>query len=100
MWAAVSRTWKQPLLAPHVSFVQETRVLEPEGAHAAPYTATLLLLSGHRMGVTDLWQLLEQSLLPSHIHLSQTPLNEIKQEQELPAGLKRAKHHSLSPCSQ
>lgn len=61
----------------------------------APYTATLLPLSEHRMGVTDLWQLLEQSLLPSHIHLSQTPLNEIKQEQELPAGLKRAKHHSL-----
>lgn len=97
VWAAASRTWKQPCSTPKVSFAQETRVLEPEGPHMAPFKATLLLLSEHRMGGTYLWQLLEQSLLPSHTHPSQTPLNAIKQGRELPSGLS-VLSTTLSPC--
>lgn len=105
-WAAAPRAWKQPFSTPKVSSAQQTRVLEAEEALKAPYIAALLPVRAQDGGDSSgsFWNFgLRQSHTtptpapPTHT-CSQTPLNAIKQGQELPAGLERAENHSLSPC--
>lgn len=60
-------------------------VLEPERAHAAPHMATALPLSEHRMWSQVLAS--PEQPLSLHVHLSQTPLNEINRDRSHPQGL-------------
>lgn len=74
------QAWKWSPSTPKVCSAPQIS-LATRGTHAALYVATLLLLGEHRVGVTDLWQLLETWAMtntPQHTICSQTPLNAIK----------------------